>query len=92
MSNGNGRTAATAAPFRVESQGAVPTTEAERPTHALVEMEMIGKLARLLSRIALDGQEAGELVMALQKSPVTRIAESDLIAPSPPESRGIAKE
>lgn len=67
MSNGNG-TSGPPDSFRVSEPGAVPTTQPQPFTHVVVEMKTIQKLFRFLERLVLDGQEAAELIMAVQQS------------------------
>ncbi len=74
MSNGNG-TAGHHDKFRVPEPGAIPTTQPDLPTHAIVELGTIQKISRMLGRLVLDGQDAAEMIMALQQARPTRLNE-----------------
>ena len=55
-----------------------PAGQPQQFTHAAVPIDVIQSIGRLLSRIAMDGQEAGELVVKLQA------AQPCTVAPAPP--------
>ncbi len=41
-------------------------SETSAPTHAAIPLTMLGSISRVLQRTAMDGQEAVELLQALQ--------------------------
>ena len=45
-----------------------PQAPQQQHTHVLIPIETVSKVSRLLTRLALDGQEATELVQALGQS------------------------